>query len=253
MPFASWLKTTRIEAGKSLNDIADVVIKSKTWLLNIEKGKEAGGQGVPNKGLCLALGEALGLRDPEEVWRRGRQERLEQLDPDLARWVDNEARNAQVLPHGMPEDVRSIVGLLLDVPELHREQFFNFLYEVLQIARTGSIPPGLEGSAGPDSDGWSRVSRLGESVVELTRGYPAHKRLDLLTALTDAQLTVRDIVLQMGIGHPSGAEDALKSQFASEFRAMKAELKQTLEASIRKEIEAQRREEIRAKKRKEQT
>jgi hypothetical protein len=56
---------------------------------------EGGDIAPPAQDMCLAMGRALELTDPNEVWQRSAPERLRRLHPDLADWaVDLDARAA---------------------------------------------------------------------------------------------------------------------------------------------------------------
>lgn len=205
--FGQWLMEVRKQAGLSRDRVADGVGKSKTWLRNVEMGLETGGLRVPDKQTCLALGRTVGLHDHDEVWRRGRAERLAQFDPDLLEWHNAELELARTLasPDGMPGDVGLLVHLLTPLPDDVRETFSRMLKDLLLFVwhRPESVAPGetpeertRRVDAMPAGERWGPVLALVDVLDQLTDGLPPDQSLELLSTLAEAQLTVRGLTLR---------------------------------------------------------
>ena len=92
MKFGEWFKGQRKSRGRTQEDVIQhktdghpTVNKSRSWLARLEIGDSRAQ--IPDRSTCIALGKAIGMFDPEEVWAQAREERLRQFDPDLWEWA----------------------------------------------------------------------------------------------------------------------------------------------------------------------
>lgn len=238
MRFRSWFKETRDKSGKTQQEIVEykrkgkqVVGKSRPWLARFERGDP--GAKIPDRSTCIAMGQAMGLPDPDEVWIRARRERLEEFDPDIAAWIDSELQQARAHPDGLPDDIRPLVGRLLQIPTEQRGPINDLLWDLINIG--DQVPQEERPEHKEEMDNrteeqrWSQILNLGDVVRQLTMGFSQDKKLNLLLTIAQAQLEAKKLVLQMGVGHPSWAADAL----GEDLRAFRGELRSVARKQIR--------------------
>jgi len=213
MTFGTWLREARTQAGLSQRDVVEyqqdgraLLQKSKTWLTRVEQGDP--GVRLPDKATCDALGVALGLADPGEVWRKIRRDRLAQLDPNLLRWHDEEVRLARVManPDSMPGEIRLLSSLLLPLSEEDRTLVVGIVKNLMMFARHA---PGVKAEEGESpkerherigrmsaADRWKPITDLLATLEELTAGLPPHAAIELVSGIAKAQLEARRLLLR---------------------------------------------------------
>jgi len=238
MTFESWLRQARKNSGLTLQALADMAQLSKTQLHKYETGERR----PPERAICLRLGAALGLTDPEDAWRRAKRQRLQLLDEDLYGWV-LELEEQLPARSDLSQELQDLLRALRALPPLQRSKFCDLMWEFIRIGRASIVVVGLPGPDLEGKDNWDKINELGALVRELTGGLPAHKKLEYLTVIAKAHLDTRQIYLGARPQRPPdmfqrALRQRVEEQVAGVVGSLKPEVKE-MSVQQRRELEDQ--------------